>query len=152
MPRPYTFPSSQSEGRCSDPFRAAGAVAPASATDPPLERSAAASRLRDHGLLHLTRIALRRPLPKSAGFPFDEPEAPLSPARQLAFMARPREIVASDCQVIMATHSPLLLAFPGAAIWSFDAAPVARVRFDDLKRVRLTRDFLADPEAFLRHL
>ena len=82
----------------------------------------------------------------------DEPEAPLSPARQLAFLALLREMVAADCQVILATHSPILLAFPGAAIWSFDADPIALVPYESLEHVTLTRDFLANPEAFLRHL
>ena len=82
----------------------------------------------------------------------DEPEAPLSPARQLAFLSLLREMVDADCQAIVATHSPILLAFPGAAIWSFDEEPIAPVRYEDLEHVRLTRDFLANPEAFLRHL
>ncbi len=82
----------------------------------------------------------------------DEPEAPLSPARQLAFLALLREMTDNDCQVILATHSPIVLAFPGAAIWSFDESPIRRVAFDDLEHVRLVRDFLAAPEAFLRHL
>jgi predicted ATPase len=82
----------------------------------------------------------------------DEPEAPLSPFRQLAFLALVREAVASGCQVIMATHSPILLACPDAAIWSFDEAPIRRVAWRDLEHVSLTRDFLNDPEAFLRHL
>ena len=82
----------------------------------------------------------------------DEPEAPLSPARQLAFLALLREAVAADCQLIIATHSPILLAFPDAAIWSFDRDPIARVRWDELDHVTLTRDFLAHPEAYLRHL
>jgi predicted ATPase len=82
----------------------------------------------------------------------DEPEAPLSPSRQLAFLALLREAVEADCQVVMATHSPILLAFPDAAIWSFDEAPIRRVGYDELEHVRLTRDFLSNPEAFLRHL
>jgi predicted ATPase len=82
----------------------------------------------------------------------DEPEAPLSPARQLAFLALLREAVDAGCQLVIATHSPILLAYPGAAIWSFDADPIARVPYADLEHVRLTRDFLANPEAFLRHL
>ena len=52
----------------------------------------------------------------------------------------------------MATHSPILLAAPGAAIWSFDHDPIRPVRFEDLEHVTLTRDFLNDPAAFLRHL
>ena len=82
----------------------------------------------------------------------DEPEAPLSPFRQLAFLALVREAVASGCQIVMATHSPILLAFPDAAIWSFDEAPIRRVTWSELDHVTLTRDFLNDPEAFLRHL
>ena len=82
----------------------------------------------------------------------DEPEAPLSPSRQLAFIALLKEMVAADAQVVLATHSPILLAYPDAAIWSFDEAPIRRVAFDDLEHVSLTRAFLNDPEAYLRHL
>jgi predicted ATPase len=82
----------------------------------------------------------------------DEPEAPLSPARQLSFLALLKELVAADGQAIIATHSPILLAFPGAVILSFDGETLTRVAYEDLDHVRLTRDFLADPEAFLRHL
>jgi len=82
----------------------------------------------------------------------DEPEAPLSPSRQLAFLALLGEAVRADCQVVMATHSPILLSAPGAAIWSFDTTPIRRVAYEDLEHVRLTREFLANPEAFLRHL
>jgi predicted ATPase len=52
----------------------------------------------------------------------------------------------------MATHSPILLSVPDAAIWSFDVVPIRRVAYDELEHVRLTREFLADPRAFLRHL
>lgn len=82
----------------------------------------------------------------------DEPEAPLSPARQLAFLSLLREMVEADCQAVIATHSPIVLAFPGAAIWSFDDPPIHPVRWDSLEHVRLVRDFLNAPEAFLRHL
>jgi predicted ATPase len=82
----------------------------------------------------------------------DEPEAPLSPARQLAFLALLKELVDADGQAVIATHSPILLAFPGATIWSFDGERIAPVAYEDLEHVRLTRDFLANPEAFLRHL
>lgn len=82
----------------------------------------------------------------------DEPEAPLSPSRQLAFLALVKQMVSADGQLIIATHSPILLSFPGAAIWSFDAEPIGRVPYDELDHVTLTRDFLRDPEAYLRHL
>ena len=82
----------------------------------------------------------------------DEPEAPLSPQSQLGFIAMMKEMLADDAQFIIATHSPILLAFPGATIYSFDEAPPRRVQYDELEHVRLTRDFLNEPEAFLRHL
>lgn len=82
----------------------------------------------------------------------DEPEAPLSPSRQLSLLAMLKDLVAAGSQLVVATHSPILLAFPGATIWTFDQGPVAQVAYEDLEHVRLTRDFLADPPAFLRHL
>lgn len=82
----------------------------------------------------------------------DEPEAPLSPARQLSFMALLKQAVEAEAQVVMATHSPILLAFPGAALLSFDSSPLGPVRYEALEHVSLMRDFLRDPEAFLRHL
>jgi predicted ATPase len=82
----------------------------------------------------------------------DEPEAPLSPQRQLALLALLKEMTAQDSQFIVATHSPIVMALPGADILSFDHAPVRRVRYEDVEHVSLTRDFLNNPEAFLRRL
>ena len=82
----------------------------------------------------------------------DEPEAPLSPQNQLGLLALLLDLVQQDAQFIIATHSPMLLAFPGAMIYSFDAAPVAAVAYADLDHVNLTRDFLNDPQSFLRRL
>lgn len=82
----------------------------------------------------------------------DEPEAPLSPQGQLALLAMIRELEAQDAQFIIATHSPILLAYPGATIYSFDESPPASVAWDTLPHVALTRDFLRDPARYLRHL
>jgi len=82
----------------------------------------------------------------------DEPEAPLSPQSQLGLMAMLKDMVAEQAQFIIATHSPILLAFPDATIYTFDERPARRVEYEDLEHVRLTRDFLNAPEAFLRHL
>lgn len=82
----------------------------------------------------------------------DEPEAALSPQRQLAFLSLLKQLVAADAQFIIATHSPLLLAFPGATILSFDDGAVRSVAYDDLPHVTLTRNFLQAPERFLRDL
>ena len=82
----------------------------------------------------------------------DEPEAPLSPQSQLGLIAMIKEMVAQDAQFIIATHSPILLAFPEARIMSFDEPPIREVAYEDLEHVSLTRDFLRDPDRFLRRL
>lgn len=82
----------------------------------------------------------------------DEPEAPLSPQSQLAFMLMMQDMIAQNAQFIIATHSPILLAFPGATIYSFDVAPPAVVPYAELEHVVLTRDFLNAPERYLREL
>ena len=82
----------------------------------------------------------------------DEPEAALSPLRQLGFLALLKEMIERDAQFIIATHSPILMAFPGAAILSFDHAPIKAVTWDSLEHVTLTRDFLNNPQTFLRHI
>lgn len=82
----------------------------------------------------------------------DEPEAPLSPQSQLALIAMIREMIAQESQFIIATHSPILLGFPGARIFSFDSVPAAEMKFEELDHVRIARDFLNSPERFLRHL
>lgn len=82
----------------------------------------------------------------------DEPEAPLSPMRQLALLALFRQMLAQRAQFIIATHSPILLAYPGAQILSFDAGRIRPVDYESLEHVNITRDFLNNPQAFLHHL
>lgn len=82
----------------------------------------------------------------------DEPEAPLSPLRQLALLSAIKEMVAQDAQFIIATHSPILMAYPGAEILSFDKLPIQPVNYESLEHVNLMRDFLNHPDAYLRHL
>lgn len=82
----------------------------------------------------------------------DEPEAPLSPQSQLALMLMMGDMIAQDAQFIIATHSPILLAFPGATIYSFDQVPAAAVPYEELEHVVLTRAFLANPDRYLRAL
>jgi predicted ATPase len=106
---------------------------------------------RSHGESFLT-LFQRRIVPDGL-FLLDEPEAPLSPRRQLAFLALMLDAVRIDnAQFVIATHSPILMAFPGATIYSFDGGEVRSVRYDELDHVVITRDFLANPESFLRHL
>ena len=82
----------------------------------------------------------------------DEPEAPLSPIRQLALIAAIMEMVGQNGQFIIATHSPILMAYPGAKIFNFEGGEIHPARFEDMEHVRLMRDFLNNPEAFLRNL
>lgn len=82
----------------------------------------------------------------------DEPEAALSPIRQLSLLRLIREKVEQNAQFIIATHSPILLALPEATIYNFDESPPAPIAWDDTEHVRVTRDFLQRPQLFLKHL
>jgi predicted ATPase len=105
---------------------------------------------RSHGESFLALFQAR--LVPGGLYLLDEPEAPLSPTRQLAFLSALKQMADNESQFIIATHSPIILAFPGAAILSFDGGSIHQVRYTDLEHVNLTRDFLRNPEAFLRHL
>ncbi len=82
----------------------------------------------------------------------DEPEAALSPMRQLAFMAMVKDAVAAGSQFIIATHSPVLLAFTGAVIYHLDGTQLERVKYEELEHVQFTKAFLENPELYLRYL
>lgn len=83
----------------------------------------------------------------------DEPEAALSPQRQLAFLRILHQLTAPRiAQFIIATHSPILLAFPGATVLSFDDGAIHEMDYRETDHYRLTRDFLEAPERFFRHL
>jgi predicted ATPase len=81
----------------------------------------------------------------------DEPEAALSPASQVEFLRLLRGFEEEGhAQFIIATHSPILLAHPGAQIVSFDGPQLADVGYEETAHYRLYKDFLSDPDAFLR--
>lgn len=82
----------------------------------------------------------------------DEPEAPLSPLRQLSFLSMLKQMTAEDAQFIIATHSPIILAFPEAQIMSFNDGTINNIPYDELEHVTLTRAFLNDPQSYMRHL
>jgi predicted ATPase len=82
----------------------------------------------------------------------DEPEAPLSPLRQLAFISALKGMVEQNSQFIISTHSPIILASPGATILSLEAASIRKVRYEDLEHVNLTKSFLNNPDAYLKNL
>ncbi|HEY4216797.1 MAG TPA: AAA family ATPase [Gemmatimonadaceae bacterium] len=72
----------------------------------------------------------------------DEPEAALSPMRQMALLSRIHDLVEARSQLIVATHSPILLAYPGATIYELGASGIRSVRYEETEHFRVTRDFL----------
>jgi predicted ATPase len=83
---------------------------------------------------------------------FDEPESALSPQRQLALLVAIDKLVKQGSQFIIATHSPILLAYPSATIYELSSEGIERVKYDDVEHVILSKNFLNDPEQYLRRL
>jgi predicted ATPase len=83
-------------------------------------------------------------------FIFDEPESALSPSRQIEFLKLLKRMDESGItQVIMATHAPLLMAYPGARLLRLDRAGLAAVTLEETDHYRLMREFWADPRGFV---
>lgn len=83
----------------------------------------------------------------------DEPEAALSPQRQLSFMRIMHDLTRDGhAQLLIATHSPILLAYPGAVLFSLDGDAIEEIDYRETKHYQITRDFLASPERFFKHL
>jgi predicted ATPase len=82
----------------------------------------------------------------------DEPEAALSPRRQLTFLSHLDRLARTEqSQFIIATHSPILMAYPHASILSLDAG-LSEVAYEETEHYQVTRDFMASPERFFKHL
>jgi len=80
----------------------------------------------------------------------DEPEAALSPASQIKFLKLLQRLeAASRTQFIIATHSPILLALPGAQIFSFDSSRIEQVEYEETAHYRIYEQFFADRSSFL---
>ena len=81
---------------------------------------------------------------------FDEPESALSPARQIEFLKLLRRMEQSGAaQVLIATHAPLLMAYPGAELLQLGKYGLAPARLEDLDHFRLMREFFSDPDTFV---
>jgi predicted ATPase len=80
----------------------------------------------------------------------DEPEAALSPMRQIELACMLDEHVRLGSQLIIATHSPILLAVPAARICRLNENGLERIAYEETENFRLTRDFLRDPQRFFR--
>lgn len=79
----------------------------------------------------------------------DEPEAALSPARQLSFIAKMHQLVLARSQLIIATHSPLIMAYPHAWIYQVSESGVERVSYEDTDHYQVFRHFLTRRESVL---
>ncbi|HET8569999.1 MAG TPA: AAA family ATPase [Candidatus Limnocylindria bacterium] len=105
---------------------------------------------RSHGESFVTLITTRFG-PESL-FVLDEPEAALSLRGVLALIRRMHDLAHQGSQFVVSTHSPILLAYPGATIYVLSEEGITRTPYEATDVVRLTRAFLGDPDAFLRHL
>ena len=106
---------------------------------------------RSHGESYL-KLFQARFVPKGL-YLMDEPEAPLSPMKQLSLIALLKMMVEEQqAQFIIATHSPILMAFPNATIYSFDDGKIQPIAYDEVEHVAITKAFLNRPEQFLRYL
>jgi predicted ATPase len=83
----------------------------------------------------------------------DEPEAALSPQRQLSFLRIIHDLTTpGHAQFLIATHSPIILSYPGAVLYSLDEGDIRQIDYRETKHFQLTRDFLNSPESFFKHL
>ena len=82
----------------------------------------------------------------------DEPEAALSPSRQLWLMYCIDDLVKHDSQFIIATHSPILMAFPGAEVFELSEKGINSVPYQQTEHFRIAKHFLNAPEKMLEYL
>lgn len=83
---------------------------------------------------------------------FDEPESALSIRGQMTFLAQMQKLINEDCQLVIATHSPVILGFPGALIYHFSDEGIRPMSYEQTDPYAFTLRFLKDPDSFLRLL
>lgn len=105
---------------------------------------------QSHGESFLALLVNR--LGGSGLYLMDEPEAALSPSRQLAFLVVLNELIRRRSQLIIATHSPILLALPTSTIYEFGTAGIRQVPYNHTEAYTVYSEFLAAPDAFIQHL
>jgi predicted ATPase len=82
----------------------------------------------------------------------DEPEAALSPSRQMTFLARLHQLVRLGSQFIIATHSPIIMGYPDARLLELSADGIRETAYEETEHFRITRDFLMRRELILSEL
>jgi predicted ATPase len=107
---------------------------------------------QSHGQSFLSLLENR--FQRAGFYVLDEPEAALSPQRQLSMLALLRTLLSgnNDIQFLIASHSPILLAYPGAQIFSFDEGKIHEVRYQETSPYQIVSRFLARPDVYLKEL
>jgi predicted ATPase len=107
---------------------------------------------RSHGESFFTLLELK--FQRNGLFLPDEPEAALSPQRQLALLVLLHDVLRKhkDAQFIISTHSPVLLGYPGAQILSFDEGQLHEIQYDDTAPMQIVRRFVNHRDSFLKEL
>lgn len=105
---------------------------------------------QSHGEAFLTLFTQR--LTGGGLYFFDEPEAALSPQRQLSFLAAMQGWIQNEAQLVIATHSPIIMGYPDAWIYEFSEKGIRRIEFQETEHYKVTRAFLTRTEAMLAEL
>jgi len=82
----------------------------------------------------------------------DEPEAALSPLRQMSMLTRIHDLVKSDSQFIIATHSPIIMAYPDAVIYEFSEKGIKERKLEETNHYQIMKQFFDDKERMIHHL
>jgi predicted ATPase len=82
----------------------------------------------------------------------DEPEAALSPQRQLEFLIILHRLVQLDSQIVIATHSPIIMSYPHAKIYLFSDQGITPIAYKETEHYRVTKSFLDNPARMLKNL
>lgn len=82
----------------------------------------------------------------------DEPEAALSPTRQMAFLVRMHDLLEDFSQLVIATHSPIVLAYPDSIIYEFDEDGIRETEYEETQAYQVTKRFMRDPRGMVGKL
>ena len=125
-------------------------VASAEEADTRIQGSPQHYHEKSHGESFLSVI--QRNFSKNGLYILDEPEAALSPQRQLTLLLEISKCAENDSQFIIVTHSPILLGFPDADILSFDGGSITHISYEETQSYQITQMFINDRRQILRHL
>lgn len=107
---------------------------------------------RSHGETFFTLLDLK--FRRNGLFLLDEPEAALSPQRQLSFLVLIHDVLEKykDAQFIISTHSPIIMGYPSAQILSFDGQQIHEIKYEETTSLQVVRQFVNDRDRFLEEL